>query len=527
MSNKTFKTSGQKRFGLFSVIALVAGIVIGSGIFQKNDSIVEGVGNQMDAIWAWVAGTVLVLSTVLAFIEVFSISNKAKKPGTLFYWSKNLIGPKTGKTLAIIAVFVYVGMSIAALPIWAANKMFGAAGVGIGAGMTQWEYFLSTWGVGLGFLAVIYGVVIMSKSSQKTISNAGMGIKLVPLIFTIVMGIVIIGMGMDHGISGDPFIDAGTGEAVSGNYGDNSFLNILSVMPAILFTYNGFITSSSIMNEVKSPKTYKAGYLGGMLLVAVIYIMFTVSTFLLGGTGLTEELLGMYMSAEHAAALNAAMQAAIVVSMISGMMGTAASGPKHYANMSADGLFKDENGKLLRRNREMMPQFAAWQLLGIALIYQLLFQGLDMIAIHTGLMPDTAYMMALNFATDFAAIFVFSAYGVIITAALVNRKTKKVEVDKSIVFIPSAIIAIVGIFGVMGFQFYSTIEGLVTDGNWVDFVVLAVLLVTPPTVLYYNERKVKTITAKDLKVKAAAIKAYDNMEIAPEFKEKARPFLIK
>lgn len=53
------------------------------------------------------------------------------------------------------------------------------------------------------------------------------------------------------------------------------------------------------------------------------------------------------------------MQSFVVVSMLSGMMGTAASGPRHYANMSADGLFKDEKGQLLKRNPEGVPQFAA------------------------------------------------------------------------------------------------------------------------------------------------------------------------
>lgn len=51
MSKKIYSAGkGTKRFGLFSVIALVAGIVIGSGIFQKNEQIIEGTGNQMTAI---------------------------------------------------------------------------------------------------------------------------------------------------------------------------------------------------------------------------------------------------------------------------------------------------------------------------------------------------------------------------------------------------------------------------------------------------------------------------------------------
>lgn len=521
MSNKIYKTSGQKRFGLFSVIALVAGIVIGSGIFQKNESIVEGVGNQMDAIYAWVAGTVLVLSTVLAFIEIFSISNKSKKPGTLFYWSKNLIGPRTGKILAIIAVFIYVSMSIAALPIWASNKMYSATSVNIDS-IGQWGYFFTTWGTSFAFLAIIYGIVIMSKSKQKFVSNVGMGVKLVPLIFVIIGGIVFVSIGQGQGITSDSI--PGTGE---GNYEGNSFLNILSVMPAILFTFNGFITSSSIMNESKSPKTYKAGYLGGMVLVSVIYIMFTVSIFFTGSTGLEGAIMEI-VGEKHGKWVYAIMQGAVVVSMLSGMMGTAAAGPKHYANMSADGLFRDKEGKLLKRNREMMPQFAAWQLLGIALFYQFVFQSLDMIAIGTGAeFASGQYMIALNFATDFAAIFVFFAYAIIIAAALINRKTKKVEVDKSILFIPSAIIAISGIFSVMGFQLYDTINTLIKSGNWVDIIVLSILLVSPFIILKYNEIQTSKMTEMEWIAKKKAVKQYDSMIVDSIFVEKANPFVFR
>lgn len=533
MSKKTIITkSSSKRFGLFSVIALVAGIVIGSGIFQKNESILGGTGNQMDAIYAWIAGTILVLATVLAFIEVFSISNKANKPGTLFYWSKNLIGPKTGKTLAIIAVFIYVGMSIAALPLWASNKMLSASGLqfvdqindaGIivsEANISQWGYFFSNWGIGLIFMAVIYGITVMSRSGQKAVSNVGMGIKLIPLVFVIITSIVVIGMGDKTPISSEPI------EGVTPTYGDNSFLNILSVLPAILFTYNGFITSASIMNESKSQRTYKMGYISGMGLVATIYILYTISTFWLGGTGLQDAITGTFP--EHGKWISAIMQGAVVISMLSGMMGTASTGPKHYANMSADGLFRDKEGKLLRRNRELMPQYSAWQLLGIALVYQFVFMSLDMIAIGSGMeFAKGQYMIALNFATDFAAIFVFFAYAVIISATLWNRKTGKVEVDKSKFFIPSAIISVLGISVVMGFQLYDTMFLLITDANFVKIIVFVILAASPFVVLWWNNKKVSMMTETEWNKKKEYARVYDSLSVSEEFIDGAKPFLFK
>jgi amino acid transporter len=98
-------------------MSLILGIVIGSGIYVKNKSVIDGTGNQTDALIAWIVGTVLVLSIILSFLEIMSISKKNKKPGTLMYWSTELIGPNTGKILGIIAALLYVGMNLASFPM--------------------------------------------------------------------------------------------------------------------------------------------------------------------------------------------------------------------------------------------------------------------------------------------------------------------------------------------------------------------------------------------------------------------------
>ena len=46
------KNHGEKKYGLFTSIALILGIVIGSGIYVKNDTVLSGTGNPIDAIIA-------------------------------------------------------------------------------------------------------------------------------------------------------------------------------------------------------------------------------------------------------------------------------------------------------------------------------------------------------------------------------------------------------------------------------------------------------------------------------------------
>lgn len=50
MSKKTVINtagSGEKKYGLFSLLALIVGVVIGSGIFVKNDAVYGATGSAV------------------------------------------------------------------------------------------------------------------------------------------------------------------------------------------------------------------------------------------------------------------------------------------------------------------------------------------------------------------------------------------------------------------------------------------------------------------------------------------------
>jgi amino acid transporter len=93
----------------------------------------------------------------------------------------------------------------------------------------------------------------------------GLSVKIIPLVVVIIAGLVFIPIGYSHPIDSTPI------EGIETPY-NSSFLNILTVMPAILFTYNGFLTSGGIMNEAKSYKTYKIAFLSAMFFAGAIYI---------------------------------------------------------------------------------------------------------------------------------------------------------------------------------------------------------------------------------------------------------------
>ena len=64
-------TNMEKKYGLFTAICMVVGIVIGSGVFFKAQTVlIKTDGNMPMGIWAWLIGGAIMLCCVLAFANM-------------------------------------------------------------------------------------------------------------------------------------------------------------------------------------------------------------------------------------------------------------------------------------------------------------------------------------------------------------------------------------------------------------------------------------------------------------------------
>ena len=58
----------ERKYGLFTAICMVVGIVIGSGVFFKAQTILERTGGDMPlGIIAWVVGGIIMMVNLLTF----------------------------------------------------------------------------------------------------------------------------------------------------------------------------------------------------------------------------------------------------------------------------------------------------------------------------------------------------------------------------------------------------------------------------------------------------------------------------
>jgi amino acid transporter len=120
-----------------------------------------------------------------------------------------------------------------------------------------------TVGLAFGIMLFVFAITTFSKRGTKGFTTLGLSVKVIPLLLVVIGGMVFIPLGLAHPIDTAPVVETPY---------NSSILNILTIMPAILFTYNGFLTSASMMNESKNYKTYKVAFISAMSFAAILYI---------------------------------------------------------------------------------------------------------------------------------------------------------------------------------------------------------------------------------------------------------------
>ena len=82
----------ERRYGLFTAICMVVGIVIGSGVFFKAQTILQKTqGDMMLGIIAWIIGGCIMLACVLAFSVM---AQKYEKVNGIVDYAEATVGPR-------------------------------------------------------------------------------------------------------------------------------------------------------------------------------------------------------------------------------------------------------------------------------------------------------------------------------------------------------------------------------------------------------------------------------------------------
>ena len=422
MSTPTSNTASLPRvLGPIIATAVVAGTVIGSGIFKKPQTVSANVPGFGLAALVWIAGGVLALFGALAFAEVATLYPRA---GGNYVFLREGYGRLFGFLWGWVDFFLIRCGSIAALATMFAQSLRAV----LAESVPDAANYLGYWEQKLLIVTVI---VILAWINIRGVRWGGTVqllitlVKIGSLLFLIALPFLAMSLVSPSADFEPRSADASRLQPVWGapEEGQPPLLQgFASALLAVLWAYHGWMNIAPIAGEVKNPqRNLPLSLLLGVGIVIVLYLSVNLSYSLVlspdemklmkeGGAdttvaiGFCRQLLGPIGVTLAAAA--------VMCSVFGALNGNLLVGPRLLFAMSEDGLAPRALGDVHPRYRTpalAIAVLAAWScllVLGVAVLTKL--ELLDAKKDHFDVLTDLAMFGAVIFETmAVVSIFVF------------------------------------------------------------------------------------------------------------------------
>ena len=246
----------KKKYGLPTAIAMVVGVVAGSGVFFKAESVLTATGgNVVSGTLAWVlVGLVMIICA-----NTFSVlASRYERASGLVDFAEAEVGSTFSFFLGWFMATIYYP-SLNAILAWVTSRylciLFGITDLTGGAAMVFSAFFL----VALFAMNALAPVIAGKLQVATTL------IKLLPLVAMAVAGTL---RGLDTGMLARNFFAA----APTGD-----FSGLLPAVIAVAFAYEGWIIAVSINGELKnSRRNMPVALTLGTLIIVAIYVSYYI-----------------------------------------------------------------------------------------------------------------------------------------------------------------------------------------------------------------------------------------------------------
>jgi APA family basic amino acid/polyamine antiporter len=249
MTNNSLK----KNVTFIEAMAIVIGMIIGSGIFLKPATVLQNAGSPLMAILAWVISGIITLASALSIAEIAAAIPKA---GGLYTYLTELYGETFGFLLGWVQTIISYPASVAAQAI---------------AFATYASFFVTMNSIQQKILAVavLAFILLMNVLSTKyggVIQTAATIGKLVPIAAIILFGLIkgSSSFGITESIINPSAPSAGFGAAMLGT----------------LWAYEGWISVTNMAAELKNPTRDLPKVISfGVIFVIAVYAIFNLAIF--------------------------------------------------------------------------------------------------------------------------------------------------------------------------------------------------------------------------------------------------------
>ncbi|WP_150131724.1 amino acid permease [Clostridium sp. JN-1] len=242
----------KKEIGLIPALAIVIGIVIGSGVFFKPKAVFTATGAPGLGMIAWILGGIISIAGGLTAAE---ISAAIPKTGGMVVYLKETYGDIWGYLLGWAQTVVYVPANIAALAIILATQAVSLLSMG------------DSMIIPIAIIVTVF-LFIMNLLGSKTggaIQTISTVCKLIPL-----FAIIVVGLMHDGGGTVRLLPITAVNHPITTSLG--------SAIVATMFAYDGWINVGAIAGEMKNPgKDLPRAIIGGLSLVMAVYVIINVA----------------------------------------------------------------------------------------------------------------------------------------------------------------------------------------------------------------------------------------------------------
>lgn len=246
----------NKKYGLFTAIAMVVGIVIGSGVFFKAEKILTATGGNLPlGILAWVIGGFIMISCAYTFSLM---ATKYERVNGIVDYAEAAMGARYGYYVGWFMALIYYP-TLTSVLAWVSAR---------------YTAVLFGWSITGGECMTIAGFFLVASYALNALSPVLAGkfqvtttvIKLIPLLLMALAGTVF---GMKSGMIVQNFTTVVTQV--------DPLMAVFTAVVATSFAYEGWIIATSINAELKdSKRNLPLALMAGTFTVMVVYILYYV-----------------------------------------------------------------------------------------------------------------------------------------------------------------------------------------------------------------------------------------------------------
>src|SRR5437870_4684731 len=239
----------KRSLRLFDGLAMVVGIMVGSGIFRTPGLVAAQLGRPWLTFVAWVLGGALAFLGALCFAE---LATRHPRAGGKYVYVREAFGPRAGFVVGWVESVGMYTAAIAAIGVAAAEFL---------VRLTGWDRASISW-LGAGLVTLFTAVNLIGVASGRWVQNLVTAAKVLALGSVVA---IAFARGTGAGWHG-ALVDAPRGVGV--------WPALALASRSVIWTYYGYPDAAKIAEEVVDPgRTLPRVFLGGIAIVTALYLL--------------------------------------------------------------------------------------------------------------------------------------------------------------------------------------------------------------------------------------------------------------